>query len=147
MEALMESRGRTLALLGLVVLAAIHGWVLFAMWEFMGLVGAKLHLISWPLVLPFVILPWALTPAPLVGVWLLFQARHRGGGRWRWRWWIGGSLSSLLVWQATGLPRWFGSGESLVGGHPFVELLLNLAAIPLLWVLASRRAGIRARIR
>jgi len=136
----MRSRNRTLALLGLVVLAAIHGWVLFSMWDFMGLVGAKLHLISWPLVVPFVILPWTLTPVPLAGVWLLFQARDRGGGRLRWRWWVGGLLSSLLVLQAAGLPRWLlAPGESLVGERPVVEFLLNLAAIPLLWTLARPR--------
>jgi hypothetical protein len=127
---------RAIAWLWLGAVAAVYVWMLYDQWVYVGLAGVPPQRILWLLPILFIILPWALNPLCLVGFWILFDIRRKGSGRWWWRWWGGGLLSLLIFGEAQYLSLSLRPyPTSITNWRPTLDFLINVAAIPSLWVL------------
>lgn len=77
----------------------------------------------------------------LLGLWILFAIKVRGGGRFWWRWWVGGFsaacvISDLASDATTALgpqPVFY-----LTTAYPWLANVLVILAAPFVWVLARR---------
>lgn len=128
------------AWLALGVLAAIQIWLFFDDLEVALL--ATMTSLAWMLFGVFFIF----SLLPPIGLWLLFTAVRRGGGRWGWRWILG----VLLPYYVALFPIEQISSDIQVGTLSWGELRLWLSyaaqvamAAPI-WVLTARRPADRA---
>jgi hypothetical protein len=131
------SRWRKPAWLALALLLSAYVWVCAWEWSDHGFFAAELRNLVWGMILLFVFLPWLLMPAPLIGVWLLFDISNRGAGRWAWRVWVGGLLTAGLIPSVETARNSFRPNVYVLY-HPVAELAVVLAAIPLVGVVTYR---------
>ena len=135
----MPLRSKQLAALALAVILAIFVWQYLDGFDQNGaplwpnentVIGTWIFYVVYTALAP---------PAPLLGFWLLFRIRAKGGGRWEWRRWLGGLIVLLFLqesWQDAIF--WLASGPNVFYvGHPWLDYALVGAAIPALWILSG----------